>query len=222
MVDVWGFGEIILSIHFEGRILGFSSDIWLESFVLWDLAWCSFSLSFLFVEYVQPSTGQEKGFASEWVLTCLFNCPASTNPLPHVTHLKHLSPLWALIWAFSNVNLGVQYWHPSKLHLWTFPSCTRLWAARWELYLVEKVQSLHLNFFSSVCTAWCWSNVYLWPKDFSQISQINFCSLWFFSCFFRLCMDLVRKLQSSFWQLKGMLSEWQLWWAITCWIFVFW
>ena len=65
IVDVCGFGEIILSTNFEGRILGFSSVSWLLSFVLCDLAWCSFSLSLLLVEYVQPSTEQENGLASE-------------------------------------------------------------------------------------------------------------------------------------------------------------
>ena len=222
IVDVCGLGDIMFNINLEGRFLGFSSAIGIFSLDLWDLPWCSFSLSFLLVEYVQSSIRQLNGLASEWVFMCLFSWPASTNPFPQVSHLKHLSPLWALIWAFNKVNLGVQYWHPSKLHRWTFPSCTRLCAARCELYLEENVHSLHLNFLSSVCTAWCWSSVCLWPNDFWQMSQINFCSLWFFSCFLKLWIDFVRKLQSSFWQLKGMFSEWQLWWETTCCSFMFW
>ena len=62
-VDVCGFGEIMFRISFDGRFLGFSSVLF--SLDLWDLPWCSFSLSFLFVEYVQLSIRQLKGFASE-------------------------------------------------------------------------------------------------------------------------------------------------------------
>ena len=128
---------ILLKIILEGRFLILVSIGSKDSFGLCNLPSCSFNLSRLFVEYVQSSISHLNGFSVEWIFWCRFSWPASTKPLPQVSHLKHFSPLWARMCALRRVPFGVQYWHPSKVHLWTRPSWTRLWAAMWELYLVE-------------------------------------------------------------------------------------
>ena len=58
-----------------------------------------------------------------------------------------------------------------------------------------KLQIVHLNFRSSVWTAWCCSRVYLWPKDLLQMRQVKRGWPWIFWCFLNVATESVRKSQ---------------------------
>ena len=154
-----------------------------------------------------------------WTALCPsgFLCDASAGPPPqrlcHTGHTWSSSPRcapWGVLWAEWTLQTSIGI--PQKCTGEHFPrgrddgqpsgSCT--WCCKYIVMTAKsfpsltnylKLQIVHLNFLSSVWTAWCCSRVYLWPKDLLHMRQVKRGWPWIFWCFLNVATESVRKSQ---------------------------
>ena len=154
-----------------------------------------------------------------WTALCLsgFLCDVAAALPPqmlcHIVHTwsssLHCVP-WGVLWAewILATSTGIPRKciceHSPRGHDDARPGGNYTWCCKYIVMTAKyfsalikylKLQIVHLNFRSSVWTAWCCSRVYLCPKDLLQMRQVKRGWPWIFWCFLNVATESVRNSQ---------------------------